>query len=244
MIRALRRMAPLLMALLAALSPPSARAAGPLSSPAPNPDTLTAQEREVLLLANELARRHSEAVEKWLSSNEVAEDRLFDYLHYPIAHTDPPKFNTDWDQLTDRDVRPLEEATLSKSNALVYAVLVDLNGYVASHNQRYSQPLTHDRSVDFVNNQTKRFLNNHVETWPPATRGVPPPALRWGHRGVPGGRGGAGEGARPPLRRGADRVPARRPVSRPGSFEKGPGAKEKEKGADACPGRRPSLCDR
>ena len=162
MIRALRLLAPL-FALLAALTPPLARAAGPLSSPAPNPDTLTAQEREVLLLASELAKRCGEAIERWLGSNEVSEDRLFDYLYYPIAHTDPPKFNTDWDGLADRDVRPLEEATLAKSNALVYAVLVDKNGYVASHNQRYSQPLTHDRSVDFVNNQTKRFFNNHVE---------------------------------------------------------------------------------
>jgi hypothetical protein len=159
-----RRFALLAVAGLAWLPVLAPRAASPAAAPAsPAPDSLTAQEREMLGLANELASRCAEAIEKWLQTSEVTEDRLFSYLYYPVVQTDPPKFNTDWDRLADRDILPLEEATLGKSSAMVYAVLVDVNGYVASHNQRYSQPLTHDRSVDLVNNQTKRILNNHVE---------------------------------------------------------------------------------
>ena len=118
---------------------PAALAAQPAATTAGGAtDNLTGQERELLAVANELARRCGETIEKWLQSGEVSEDRLWSALYYPIEKTDPPKFNTDWDRLSDRDVLPLEEATLARSPALVYVVLVDRNGYVPSHNTRKS----------------------------------------------------------------------------------------------------------
>ncbi len=144
----------LVLGLLAAL-PRAAAAAGT--------DTLTNQEREFLTLAGDLSRRCGETIEKWLSAGEVTEDRLWSALYYPIERTDPPKFNTDWDRLSDRDILPLEEAALAKSSAIVYVVLTDRNGYVPSHNTRYSQTLTGNVSVDWTGNRTKRIFNNHVE---------------------------------------------------------------------------------
>jgi len=140
---------------LVALPPSAARAAGI--------DALTSQQRELLAVANELSRRCSETIEKWLNANEVSEDRLWSALYYPIEKTDPPKFNTDWDRLSDRDILPLEEAALARSAAIVYVVLTDRNGYVPSHNTRYAQTLTGNISVDWTGNRTKRIFNNHVE---------------------------------------------------------------------------------
>jgi methyl-accepting chemotaxis protein len=153
---------PLLAALgLMALTPGLA-AAAPATATTAN-DALTAQERELLAMANELSRRCSEAIEKWLTASEVSEDQLWSALYYPIEKTDPPKFNTDWDHLSDRDVLPLEEAVLARSSAMVYVVLTDRNGYVPSHNTRYAQTLTGNVSVDWSGNRTKRIFNNHVE---------------------------------------------------------------------------------
>ncbi len=140
---------------LLALTPSAAWAVGN--------DSLTGQERELLAVANELSRRCTETIEKWLAAGEVSEDRLWSALYYPIEKTDPPKFNTDWDRLSDRDVLPLEEAALARSAAIVYVVLTDRNGYVPSHNTRYAQTLTGNISVDWTGNRTKRIFNNHVE---------------------------------------------------------------------------------
>lgn len=150
---------------LAALVPATSRAAGsiPAAAPAPSTDALTSQEREMLAVATELARKCGETIERWLTANEVSEDRLWSALYYPIEHTDPPKFNTDWDRLSDRDILALEEAALARSSAIVYAVLTDRNGYIPTHNTRYAQTLTGNLSVDWVNNRTKRIFNNHVE---------------------------------------------------------------------------------
>jgi len=45
---------------------------------------------------------------------------------------------------------------------LVFAVLVDRNGYLPTHNQRYSQPLTGNLAQDLVNNRTKRIFNDRT----------------------------------------------------------------------------------
>jgi methyl-accepting chemotaxis protein len=39
-------------------------------------------------------------------------------------------------------------------------VLVDRNGYLPTHNLRYSQPLTGNLANDLVNNRTKRIFND------------------------------------------------------------------------------------
>ncbi|HTP49508.1 MAG TPA: hypothetical protein VMK42_02330 [Anaeromyxobacteraceae bacterium] len=125
-------------------------------------DGLNSQEREMLALANDFAARCSQAIEGWISKGEVPQERLFAFLYYPIPKTDPPKFTTDWDRLSDRDILPIEEAVLSKSTAISFAVMVDRFGYLPTHNQRYSQPLTGNLASDLVNNRTKRIFNDRT----------------------------------------------------------------------------------
>jgi methyl-accepting chemotaxis protein len=126
------------------------------------PDGLPAQDKEMLTLALEASKRSGEILEKWIAAKEVSEERLFSFLYYPVPKTDPPKFTTDWDKLSDRDILPLEEGALSRSAAMSYAVLVDRFGYLPTHNQRYSQPITGNPAVDLVNNRTKRIFNDRT----------------------------------------------------------------------------------
>ena len=126
------------------------------------PDSMGTQDREMLSLALELSKRCSETMEKWVSGREVSEERLFSFLYFPMPKTDPPKFTTDWDRLSDRDILPMEDATLNRSASLAFAVLVDKFGYLPTHNSRYAQPLTGNGAMDLVNNRTKRIFNDRV----------------------------------------------------------------------------------
>lgn len=123
-------------------------------------EALTAQEKEMLGTAQDFARRVTESMEGWLAAKEVSEERLFACLYYPVAKTDPPKFTTDWDRLSDRDIQGIEEAVMTRSQSLIFAVLVDKHGYLPTHNLRYSQPLTGNLANDLVNNRTKRIFND------------------------------------------------------------------------------------
>ena len=125
-------------------------------------ESLSPQERDMLALGSEFARRCTSALEKWLSDKEVTPEKLFSFLYYPIPKTDPPKFTTDYDGLSDRDIVAIQESILGRSAAIVYTVMVDRNGYLPTHNVRYSQPLTGNLAADLVNNRTKRIFNDRT----------------------------------------------------------------------------------
>jgi methyl-accepting chemotaxis protein len=163
MTRSLRRtLAPIALAAVAALAP--AAAAGQATKSGVNTplESLTPQEREMLALGNEFARRATETLEGWIAKKEVTADRLFSFLYYPMPDTDPPKFTTDYDKLSDRDIQGIEEDVLARASTIVYTVMVDRNGYLPTHNQRYSQPLSGNRASDLVNNRTKRIFNDRT----------------------------------------------------------------------------------
>jgi methyl-accepting chemotaxis protein len=148
------------VALLVALAPAAARAQTVKVGGVTPVEALTSQEREMLALGSEFARRTAETLEKWLAAKEVTPERLFSFLYYPMPNTDPPKFTTDYDKLSDRDILPIQESILARSPAIVFTVTVDKNGYLPTHNQRYSMPLTGNLASDLVNNRTKRIFND------------------------------------------------------------------------------------
>jgi methyl-accepting chemotaxis protein len=121
-------------------------------------DPLSAQDREVLTAADELAAATSRALEHWLATQAVSEDQLFARLYYPIAKTNPQKFSTPYDALADRDVVSIEDKVLARSPAYQYALLTDLNAYVPAYNARFAQPLTGNTAEDYTSNRTKRML--------------------------------------------------------------------------------------
>lgn len=125
-------------------------------------DEVTPQGKEVLTWANDFAKEVTQAIEGWLASGAVTQERLFSYLYYPIANTTPTKYNTDYDRLADRDLQSILDKYLTKSNLLLYAVATDRNGYSPTHNRQYSQPLTGNRAIDLVNNRTKRIFGDAV----------------------------------------------------------------------------------
>jgi methyl-accepting chemotaxis protein len=125
---------------------------------------LSPQERELLGYAQDAADRIAAAMEKWITGKEITEEKLFSFLYYPIPKTDPPKYRTEWDHLSDRDVLPIEEALTSKNATITYVILVDRNGLIPTHISRYAQPLSGNYAVDLVNNRTK-ILAQHQVGW-------------------------------------------------------------------------------
>src|SRR5512138_1906978 len=99
----IRTAAAALAALALAAAPSAARAQATKIGGVTPVEALTTQEREMLTLANEFARRTTETIEKWVTAKEVTPERLFSFLYYPMPNTDPPKFTTDYDRLADRE---------------------------------------------------------------------------------------------------------------------------------------------
>jgi methyl-accepting chemotaxis protein len=134
--------------------------AGSPRAPEISTEALSAQDREVLGAAEQLANDATQVIEQWIITQSTTEDRVFSRLYFPIPKTDPQKYTTSYDALADRDLIGPEDKALSRAATLQYAIVTDINGYVPSHNTRFAQPMTGVMAQDYVNNRTKRMLGD------------------------------------------------------------------------------------
>lgn len=101
-------------------------------------------------------------LEDAIATGQITEHDLFDYRYEEIPGTNPQKHSTPYDALSDRLFPPVQERVLNGHPAFVYAIGADYNGYVPTHNDRFSQPLTGDYETDLVGNRTKRIYSDRV----------------------------------------------------------------------------------
>jgi methyl-accepting chemotaxis protein len=112
------------------------------------------------LLASDLRDRVVAALEKGVAENRISVSDLGDRNYRPIPNTSPQKYSVAFDKYFDQVVSPIQEEILSRQSAVFFAICVDDHGYVASHNLRYSKPLTGNAEADKLNNRTKRLFND------------------------------------------------------------------------------------
>jgi methyl-accepting chemotaxis protein len=94
-----------------------------------------------------------------IASGRLTEEQVFDTDYEPIPGTDPQKYRTAYDSFTDANIVAIQDSYLAMEGSdAQYAVSVDVNAYVPSHNSVYAQPLTGDYDKDLVGNRTKRIF--------------------------------------------------------------------------------------
>jgi len=128
-----------------------------------------AMEETMLTKARTLAVTGSKAMEQVLEeaidSGRLNEEEVFDTGYReikegPLARAAIPKYRTAYDTFLDQEILKIEDAFVDEDSMVVFAVLVDKNGYLPVHNTRYSKPLTGDAEMDKVGNRTKRMFND------------------------------------------------------------------------------------
>lgn len=114
----------------------------------------------------EIVKRAALAVgqilDKAVDSGRIKLEDLFDDKYQPIANTKPQKFKTRFDDFTDQMLTPMQEQLLDQNKWIVYGISCNRKGYIPTHNRKFSQPLTGNEKIDFVNNRTKRIFDDPV----------------------------------------------------------------------------------
>lgn len=108
-----------------------------------------------LMGAKAISRLMEEAVDNGVFPIKDALDT--DYS--PIPNFDPPKYHTKYDFYTDKAFLTLQDEFL-KNPDLLYAVAMDINGYIPTHDTKYQKPITGDKAKDLADNRTKRIFND------------------------------------------------------------------------------------
>jgi methyl-accepting chemotaxis protein len=140
------------------------RAIGELTSLTENLNHL--MEEEIQSKGKSAALTGSRIMERVLASaidtGRFSIDGLFDENYVPIPGTEPQKYHTRYDSYLDEAIQRLEDEFLENDSQVVFAVLVDRNGYLPTHNSKYSLPLTGNREKDKLGNRTKRIFDDKV----------------------------------------------------------------------------------
>lgn len=107
------------------------------------------------------AKMVSQVLEEAIDNGVFQVHEVFDQQYVEIPGFDPPKFHTKYDSYMDKAILALEDEFLI-DESVVFAVAVDINGYLPTHNTRFNQPPTRDKAKDLKLNRTKRIFNDET----------------------------------------------------------------------------------
>lgn len=112
-------------------------------------------------------RAMEETMESALRNGDLSEADLFDTDYQRIkegflAKAQIPKYHTRYDSYLDNAILGTLDSFVEEDPSVIFAVLVDSNGYLPTHNSRYSKPLSGDPATDRDNNRTKRIFDDPV----------------------------------------------------------------------------------
>jgi hypothetical protein len=97
-----------------------------------------------------------------LSAKRLTVAQLFDSFYIPIVNTNPQKFTTQYDKIIDSTLKVILDKYLAKDSRLLFVVAVDKNGYLPTHNSKYSLPPTSDPDYNTKFSREKRLFNDRT----------------------------------------------------------------------------------
>lgn len=111
-------------------------------------------------MAVTVAAQASKVMDAAITAGTLQSRNLFSPVYADVADTNPPKKSVGWDAFTDRAFPAIQDPLLAQG--AVYAFIVNKDGYVPTHNLKFSQPLTGNYERDLAGNRTKRIFNDKV----------------------------------------------------------------------------------
>ncbi|HEX9307211.1 MAG TPA: HAMP domain-containing protein [Anaeromyxobacter sp.] len=110
------------------------------------------------------ARQYGDMFDSAIDSGLVTVSDVLDRNYAEIKgydFGDKPKYHTRYDALTDKSVLVFQDKILEHQD-FMFAVGVDENGYLPTHNSRFQKAVTGDVQKDLAGNRTKRIFADPV----------------------------------------------------------------------------------
>ncbi|SRR6266568_7833480 len=120
-----------------------------------------AKARNVAALA---AQQYGDILDKEIDAGALTVNDAFDRNYVLIKGYEwgnDPKYHSRFDSVTDRAVLELQDQVL-KDDDFTFAIGTDDNGYIPTHNGKFTQPITGIKEKDLGGNRTKRKADYEV----------------------------------------------------------------------------------
>ena len=113
-------------------------------------------------LAQAAAADVSVALSEALRRGDLSEADLFDATYQPVAGSNPPQVMARFTPIADRLFPAIQEPLLERNASIVFAAAVDRNGYLPTHNRKFSQPQGKDPVWNASNCRNRRIFDDRT----------------------------------------------------------------------------------
>jgi hypothetical protein len=97
-----------------------------------------------------------------ISAGQLTQEQIIDTKYVEIPGTHPRKYHTNYDEIFDDTIQKLEDEFLNDED-VVFSILIDKNGYVPTHNSKYSRPTDRDQNINLYYSRSKRNFADKPE---------------------------------------------------------------------------------
>lgn len=108
--------------------------------------------------AAQIARLFEAAIE----DGQLSTTDLFSQTYTPIEGTNPEQVMTPFTPFTDKVLPPIQEAALDHSDRVVFCAAVNIDGYLPTHNRKFSKPQGRDLAWNTGNCRNRRIFDDRV----------------------------------------------------------------------------------
>lgn len=120
------------------------------------------EDTQMIDIVTEAAARISAAFEAGLESGRITRADLMDTNYRPVEGTDPLQVMTRFTLFTDEVLPPIQEPILRLDPRIVFCAAVDRNGYLPTHNLKFSKPQGEDPVWNAANSRNRRIFDDRV----------------------------------------------------------------------------------
>ncbi|GGE26997.1 chemotaxis protein [Primorskyibacter flagellatus] len=100
--------------------------------------------------------------EQGVRDGQLSLSDLFDSSYQPVPGTNPQQVTTRFSRFTDRVLPAVQEPVLDMDRRVVFCAAVDRNGYLPTHNRKFSQPQTADPVWNTAHCRNRRIFDDRV----------------------------------------------------------------------------------
>ena len=112
--------------------------------------------------AIETAGRIAAVFEDALARGDITPSALFDERYQPVPNTNPQQVVCAFTDFTDRVLPSIQEPIIAADTNILFCAAVDRNGYLPTHNRKFSQPQTADADWNTANCRNRRLFQDRV----------------------------------------------------------------------------------
>ena len=111
-------------------------------------------------VARSAADAVQEAFVQAIGQGRISREDLMSESYEAIPGTNPVKYHSRFDALTDQLLPAIQEQVLKDHPEIIFAISTQKTGYVPTHNDKFAKPVTGNYEVDLVASRTKRIFND------------------------------------------------------------------------------------